>query len=66
MTIKIGKNIIAGQTAGLASVDDPGIVKPDNITTQVDEEGIISANIPKNISELTSSTILPVRISPDS
>lgn len=54
MTIKIGKNIIAGQTAGLASVDDPGIVKPDNITTQVDEQGIISANIPKNISELTN------------
>lgn len=54
MTIKIGKNIIAGQTAGLASVDDPGIVKPDNITIQVDEEGIISANLPKNISELTN------------
>ena len=54
MTIKIGKNIIAGQTAGLASVDDPGIVKPDNITIQVDEQGIISANIPKNISELTN------------
>ena len=54
MTIKIGKNIIAGQTAGLASVDDPGIVKPDNITIQVNEQGIISANIPKNISELTN------------
>ena len=45
MTIRIGKHIIAGNgAAGLATVNIPGIVKPDGTSIIVSEDGTISTN----------------------
>ena len=45
MTIRIGKHIIAGNgAAGLATVNIPGIVKPDGTSIIVSEDATISVN----------------------